>query len=386
MSEQGAIVIEGHIQGLSNTRSLGEKGIPVYVIDKNNCVARYSRYCRKFFRCPDYNSHEFIEFLISLAQRENIRDWILIPSNDHAVYSLAMYKSELDKYYKIPGNGHMVIDSIYDKSKLLSIAERCSLPIPATYYISDPQGGLPGNANYPVIIKGRNGLTFYKTFGKKALLANDEPELKKHLTLVKEKADISKVFVQELIPFDGSNKTISFTAFCENGEIRSYWMGEKIREHPFRFGTATFARSMYEQKCYEQSIPLLKNLKYNGICEVEYLKDPRDGMFKLIEINARTWLWTGLAKASGVDYAGILFYSLTDREVSHPLTYLTDIKWINWFTDLPYSFTSIVKNQMTLAEYLKSLKGPRVDALWSTDDKLPYFSYVFMLPLFKKTR
>ena len=40
----GVIVIEGHVQGLSNTRSLGEKGIPVYVVDKDNCIARYSRY------------------------------------------------------------------------------------------------------------------------------------------------------------------------------------------------------------------------------------------------------------------------------------------------------------------------------------------------------
>ena len=50
---KGAIVIEGHVQGLSNTRSLGELGIPVYVLDVSHCLAQYSKYCTKYFRCPN---------------------------------------------------------------------------------------------------------------------------------------------------------------------------------------------------------------------------------------------------------------------------------------------------------------------------------------------
>ena len=68
----GAIIIEGHVQGLSNTRSLGEIGIPVIVVDKVNCIARYSKYCTKFFICPDFITDEFAEFLIDLAIKENL--------------------------------------------------------------------------------------------------------------------------------------------------------------------------------------------------------------------------------------------------------------------------------------------------------------------------
>ena len=59
----GAIIIEGHVQGLSNTRALGEAGIPVIVIDTHNCIARHSRYCKAFYKCPDYLSDEFIELI-----------------------------------------------------------------------------------------------------------------------------------------------------------------------------------------------------------------------------------------------------------------------------------------------------------------------------------
>ena len=43
----GAIVLEGHVQGLSNTRSLGELGIPIYVLDVVHCLAQHSKYCTK---------------------------------------------------------------------------------------------------------------------------------------------------------------------------------------------------------------------------------------------------------------------------------------------------------------------------------------------------
>ncbi len=55
----GAVIIEGHVQGLSNARSLGEAGIPVIVVDRNNCIARYSRYCKMFYSSPDFDTDDF---------------------------------------------------------------------------------------------------------------------------------------------------------------------------------------------------------------------------------------------------------------------------------------------------------------------------------------
>ena len=131
---KGAIIIEGHVQGLSNTRALGEAGIPVYVIDKNICLARFSKYCKKFFICPDFISEEFVPFLIELAIKENLSGWALIPSNDHAVYSISKNKSELERYFKIITPEIGVVEKIYDKSALLTIAEKLNIPYPKTQY------------------------------------------------------------------------------------------------------------------------------------------------------------------------------------------------------------------------------------------------------------
>ena len=97
---KGAVIIEGHVQGLSNVRSIGELGAPVIVIDMHNCIARYSKYCKHFFKCPPYASDEFADFLLQLADKEKLQDWLLIPSNDHAVHTISRFKSKIEKYYK----------------------------------------------------------------------------------------------------------------------------------------------------------------------------------------------------------------------------------------------------------------------------------------------
>lgn len=385
-NKSGAIIIEGHVQGLSNTRSLGKAGIPVFVVDKRQCIAAKSKYCQKFFLCPDFQSDQFADFLCDLARTENINGWVLIPSNDHAVYTISKHNTKLSKYYKIITPGIEVIENIYDKIKLLKIAKQIGTPYPITQVFNSVEDSLNPVLNFPVITKGRNGLSFYKATGKKAFLAKDESELKKQLHLIQSKNQLTNSFSQELIPFDGTNKTISLAAFCIDGEIKTYWMGAKLREHPLQFGTATFTESIFEKDCLDYATKLLKELKYTGVCEVEFLFDPRDRKFKLIEINARTWLWVGHAIACGINFPLYIYNYLNNIETVYPTQYKTQIKWRNPFSDRVYSIAALIKGKLTPSQYKAQNKGKVVDALWDKDDKKPYFAYGLLMFNFLRNR
>lgn len=385
-STPGVIVIEGHIQGLSNTRSIGEYGIPVVVIDKHNCIARYSKYCTKFYKCPNYNTQDFIEFLLYLGINFNYKNWLLLPSNDHAVLAIAKHKVLLEKIFKIITPELEVINNIYNKSLLLNIAQNLNIPIPATYYLEN-KIGINEIKNYPVLIKGKQGLDFYKSLKQKAFLAYDKKELQLHINNIDEKLPLSKIFIQELIPDVGNNKTISFCPFCINGEIKTFWMGIKLREHPIRFGTATFAKSVYIKECHDQSVPLLKSLNYTGVCEIEYLLDPRDNKYKLIEINARTWLWVGLAKECGVNFAKIIYDYMNKKDIIYPDKYELEYYWINPVTDLFYTFIGIFKGKVNLKNYYKSLHNKKIsNAIFKKNDTMPAIYYTINIIKYKYNR
>ena len=372
----GAIIIEGHVQGLSNTRALGEQGIPVWVIDKTNCIAQYSKYCKKFIKCPDFQAEEFTPFLIELAIKENIKDWLLIPSNDHAVVAIAKNKEILSDFYRFVVSDLSIIEKIYDKGNLLEVSKKVNVPFPKTQFFHSSDEVLSTDIKFPVLTKGRTGLTFYKSLKKKAFLANNAEELKEQLKLISGKIPLNQTFTQELIPFDGENKTISFTGFCVDGEIKTHWSGVKLREHPIQFGTATFTQSVSVKELFDQSKKILSELNYSGICEVEFLFDPRDKQYKLIEINARSWLWVGLAKKCGVNYAKILYDFVNNKPIDYPKSYKLGEYWINPITDFIYSWIGIIKGKVKMKDYFKTLFFTKKNnALFEKGDWKPGFMY-----------
>jgi D-aspartate ligase len=377
--QSGAIIIEGHVQGLSNTRSLGEAGIPVFVVDKGDCVARHSKYCLGFFKCPPFDSDELVEFLIDLARDKGLKGWLLLPSNDHAVLTISRNKKRLEGHFKVITPGLEIIENIYDKSRLLAVAEKVGMPVPGTYYASDASP-MEVPLSFPVLTRGRFGLDFYKAMGRKAFLAEDVQEFRDQLARIDRVFSVQKTLTQELIQDDGTNKTISFTAFCVNGGIKAFWMGIKVREHPIQFGTATFAQSACEQECYDQSVILLNALDYTGVCEVEYLKDPRDGQYKLIEINARTWLWVSLARRCGVDFPLIIYNYLNNTANNYPDNYPENLKWVHIWTDLFFSIKGIVKKKYRISEILRSYNGKKEFAVFSLRDIKPFIFETIKLP------
>lgn len=379
---KGAIVIEGHVQGLSNTRSLGELGIPVYVLDVVHCLAQHSKYCTKYFQCPDFRSKAFIQFLIDLAKQEHLEDWFIIASNDHIVENLSLHSKDLDAYYKMLVPNTEQLYQIIDKANLMGIAKKCGTHIPKTCDMSTVE--LAKEFTYPLLIKGREGLSFYKATHQKAIQVDNEQELISKLNEIAPRT--SDVMIQEMIPFDKENRVVSFTCFSVDGDIKTYWMGQKLREHPIKYGTATMSQSMLSLAILDEAKPLVKALNYTGVCEIEFMRDPRDGYYKLIEINPRTWLWVGLAKECGIDYAKIMYRYVNGIEQIYPSAYKVDIKWRNAVTDFVFGLQAIIKGYVTVKEYFLSLKGDIKKAIWSWDDIKPGLVFPFMTLYIAKKR
>ena len=374
----GAIVIEGHVQGLSNVRSLGELGVPVYVLDVVNCLARYSKFCKKFFICPSFESESLISFLLELAKRENLRGWLLMPSNDHVVENLSKHETELSPFYKMLVPKKDALNSIIDKGVLMEIAESCGVSVPKTCYRVDMERAR--SFRFPLLIKGRHGLSFYKSIHAKVLLVKSFEELCQVMDGLDEKV-AKDVMIQEMIPYDKERGILSFTCFTSQGDVRSYWMGKKVREHPIRFGTATMSQSVFVDSIIEKAAPLIKTLNYTGVCEVEFMYDSRDGVYKIIEINPRTWLWVGLAKACGVDYAKMVYCYVNEIPFNYPSSYEIGTKWRNTLTDFFYGVGGVLKKEILFKDYLRSLKGKIVHAVWNSQDVLPGLVFPVLLPL-----
>src|SRR5579872_4159684 len=95
----GALVIGGEHPGLGVARSLGRRGIPVYVIDDQRSVSSFSRYATRVIRVPDLrDERRAVEAVLDVGRRYNLKNWVLFPTRDETVAAFSRYREDLQEF------------------------------------------------------------------------------------------------------------------------------------------------------------------------------------------------------------------------------------------------------------------------------------------------
>jgi len=120
---------------------------------------------------------------------------------------------------------------------------------------------------------------------------------------------------------------------------------------------------------------------YYGLSEVEFMYDDRNGKYKLLEINPRTWGWHTLGAAAGVNFSELLFADINNEPVCVN-SFEKNVKWVRLVTDVPIVISEVCKGRLSLADYVNSLKGKKEFADYSGKDPIPFIIEVLLGPYF----
>lgn len=382
----GAVIIGGDFQGLGSLRSLGKYNVPTYLLDQGMCISRFSRYTKRFKRCPSVRQEgDLLHFLTDLARKEDLNGWVIYPNDDETVRFLAKHKEQLEEYYRVATPSWDVVRLAYEKRLTYQLAEKSGIAIPKTLYPSSIEELTQLNMEFPVIIKPSIKEPFYSYTGKKAIRVDNLQQLVYEFTKAASIIDISGLMIQELIP-GGPSCLFSVGSLYKNGEFLGKVVARRTRQHPMDFGHATtYAETVDIPELEESARKILKAIGYYGLSEVEFMFDSRTGKYKLIEINARPWGWHTLAIGAGVDLPYLLYQDMLGEEVRQDGT-SKDAKWIRLITDIPTAIGEILKGRMKVTDYLNSLRGVKQFAVLSMTDPLPFIAELLMLPYLWKKR
>lgn len=383
----GVVILGGDFQALGVLRSLARHNVPVYMLDKGLCISRFSRYVRRFAKCPDAGEEDLLlKFLLDLAQTEDLRGWTIYPNDDETVRFLARHKEQLEEYYRITTPSWETVRFACEKKLTYELAEKCGIPTPKTLYPRSVTELEQLEIEFPVIIKPSIKEPFYSKTGKKAIRIDSKRELINEYTRVVQLAGSGEIMVQELIP-GGTENLFSVGSLYKNGELLAGVVAWRLRQHPMDFGHATtYAETVEIPELEELASRILEAMNYYGLSEVEFMRDPRDGQYKLIEINPRPWGWHTLALGAGVDLPYLLYRDMLGEEVKQNGTSVRQAKWIRLITDTPTVVTALLKGQLRFADYFNSLKGKKQFAVFSITDPMPFVVELFMLPYLWKRR
>jgi D-aspartate ligase len=377
----GAVVVGGDYQGLGIVRSLGRQGVPVCIVDDEHSISRYSRYSTNFVKLPDlHDERKTVDALLEIGKRLGLEGWVLYPTREELVAAISRNRSELSEFFRVPTPEWDSVQWAWDKRNTYRLAQELGIPTPETRYIEhiDQLSELDG-LRPPFAIKPAIKEHFLYATKAKAWCANSHAELKILFQKASDLVGPGEVMVQELIPGGGSQQ-FSYCAFFRDGRAVGKMVARRRRQHPLLFGRAsTYVETIEVPILEELSERFLRKINYYGLVELEYKLDPRDGRYKLLDVNARTWGYHSLGASAGVDFSYMLYADQLGLPVAE-CRGAPGVGWVRMTTDIPAAFCALIAGDVTLRTYLRSLKSCSADAVFSTQDPLPGLAEVMLVP------
>jgi D-aspartate ligase len=376
----GAIVVGGDYQGLGITRSLGKRGVPICIIDDEVSIAGFSRYATHRVQVEDlHDERRTVDSILTVGRQLGLEGWVLYPTRDETVAAFARHRPVLSEWFRVPTPDWSSIQWAWDKRNTYRLAEDLAIPTPRTWYPQNSAELMMIEAELPLVIKPAIKEHFIYATKAKAWRADTREELAERFQQAATLIGPGETMVQELIPGDGRQQ-FAYCCFFKAGRAVASMVVQRRRQHPPEFGRAsTFVETVDVPVLESLSERFLRAIDYYGLVELEYKLDPRDGQYKLLDVNARTWGYHTLGPRAGVDFTSLLFADQRGETVE-PCRARSGVGWVRLTTDLPSGVIEILGGRLGWGEYVRSLKGAHTEAVFSRDDPLPALIELVLIP------
>lgn len=281
-------------KAISIVRALAKANMSVICADSiRSATAFYSRYCSERLIHPEIQSKEFLDFIVSWLSRNKCD--VIFPLDDDALEVFSKNRSVLPNPNVLLLPDHETVSKVNDKAWLIPYASEIGIPVPNTVVLETNADlkKLP-DIELPVIVKPSRGYG-----GRGILRAGRSDELKKICESAISRSQ--RILVQEQIPADGEGIGY-FALYDRNRRLVAQFMHRRLRQYPISGGPSTLREGIWDEHLARQSRNLLDSIGWIGLAMVEYKRDPRDGVPKLMEINPRFWGSVALPIFSGVNF------------------------------------------------------------------------------------
>ena len=332
-----------------------------------------SRYLRHRFLVPETESaRRDARVLAALRQVARNGRPLVVPEYDPNLDVILRRWDDVRELADVPlPPDAAAVRRLRRKDLLPAEAAAAGVPAPATVVVEDEEALRRAALRPPLLLKPVADGEFARVFGQKAFAARDREEAFAAWRRARENG--FAVVVQELVP-DAHDRVFSlFTYIGRDGEPLASVVGRKVRQWPLDFGTGTVFETRGEERVLELGLKLLRHAEYRGFAEVEFAHDPRDGEFKLVEVNTRIPLWAGLAMSRYLDIARVAYDDVCGRPPPQaPRVLGGDVAWIYLVKDAWAGLQLARRGELRLREFVAPyVRRRKVRALFAADDLRP---------------
>ena len=333
-------------------------------------LAATSRYACGTLSWPGGNEAERADFLASVAKRHGLKGWVLFPTDDEAVGVVARHHASLSEYFRLTIPPWETLRWLCDKRLLHDLARDVGISHPWTICPRSREELSDLDCSFPVIVKPALRETSNSLTIRKAWWVEDRQSLLDRYDEASALFPPEMILIQEFVPGWGETQ-FSYAALCLDGRPLAWLVARRARQFPMDFGRfSTYVETVDEPGIIEPSVRLLGSIRYTGLVEIEFKRDPRDGRYKVLDVNPRVWGWHTLGDRAGVDFSYLVWLMVHGERVPEARG-RAGVRWIMGTRDLPIAALEILRGRLSLPCYLRSLHGPIESAILASDDPWP---------------
>jgi predicted ATP-grasp superfamily ATP-dependent carboligase len=319
---------------------------------------------------PARGDADRVAYLLDLGRRHGLDGWSLFPTDDETAALVARNRETLAARFDVTVPGWDVLRWAYDKRLSYQLAASVGVDHPRTFQPRDRDDALRFDGAFPAILKPALRPELNRFTIAKAWRVRDRADLAAQYDEASALIDPSLVMIQEIIP-GGGEAQLSFAALCAGGEVVASLVARRKRQWPADFGrSSSYVETVDAPDVEACARLLLAALRFDGVVEVEFKRDNRDGRLKLLDINPRFWGWHTLGRRAGVDFP-MLLWRMTHGPRVQVARGRAGIRWVRAVTDVPAALHEIKAGRLSPAAYVSSLRGPIEYAILAGDDPLP---------------
>ncbi len=350
-------------------------GVPVFRVDNDpRSPALSSRYLRKAYlrAFQEDEPREYLDFILGLG-RQFSGPAVLIPTSDELAELVAENREELSRSFLFPQVDVETVRGLASKKDMHGIAREHGIPTPKTLFPTREEDVLVfrKEVTFPVMLKAIHGNRLEARTGLKMVRVNSEDELLESYRAL-EDADSPNLMIQEYIP-GGDDQVYIFNGYFDaQSECQAGFTGRKIRQYPVHVGAASLGLCAWYEDVARMTTRFMKELSYQGILDIGYRLDPRDGQYKVLDINPRVGQAFRLFVAENdLDVIRALYLDLTRQEIP-PAVPREGRRWLIEDYDVLASIDYQKEGTLAVREWARSFRGVEEAAWFCWKDPIPF--------------
>lgn len=283
------LILGGKENALSLVRRFGAAGIETRVSGPADCWGMHSHYCREKFPVPrGLSAAQYWSDLLLAGKNAELHGSLLIACCDEAIDFLARNRTKLESRFLFDHGDPDMQLSLLDKRDTLKLAQSAGVATPQFWTAGneDDLAAVRSSVEFPVMVKPIISHEFIRIFGCKLfIIASGFDELAEKVRL--SWANNVEVMVIEMIPGPDSQLSSYYTYIGADHQPCFDYTKSVIRRFPVNRGLGCYHRSQWLPETAAAGKKFFQGIGFTGFGNIEFKRDPRDQVLKVIESNAR---------------------------------------------------------------------------------------------------